>query len=57
MAKRFDAAEFLETPEDIVAYLHAARGENDPNLLMAALGDVVCAEGMSAIARQSGLTG
>ena|GEM_PF-622015 len=37
--KIWDAAEYLETQEDIVAYLEAALEENDPALVAAALDD------------------
>lgn len=36
----YDAAEFLETDEDIVAYLDAAPGAGDPNLVSAVLDDI-----------------
>ena len=37
---RFDAADYLETPEDIAAYLEAAAEDGDPSTLAAALGAV-----------------
>ena len=39
-AAAYDAAEFLDTDEDIVAYLNAALEDGDPSLVSAALGDV-----------------
>ena len=51
----WDAAEHLETEEDMVAYLEAALEEADPALVAAALGDIARAQGMTAIARQTGL--
>lgn len=36
----WDAAEHLETEEDIAAYLEAALQEGDPALVAAALGDI-----------------
>jgi len=53
--RAWDAAEHLETVEDIAAYLEAALEENDPALIAAALGDIARAKGMSQIARQTGL--
>ena len=35
---RFDTADYLETEEDIAAYLSACAEEDDPALLLAALG-------------------
>lgn len=51
----WDAAEHLETDEDMAAYLEAALEENDPSLIAAVLGDIARAKGMSQIARQAGL--
>ena len=53
--KRWDAAEYLETEEDMVAYLESALEENDPNLVAAALGDITRAKGMTQIAKKAGL--
>ncbi|MDR1708359.1 MAG: putative addiction module antidote protein [Candidatus Accumulibacter sp.] len=51
----FDPAEYLESGEDIAAYLDAVLEENDPALLAAALGDIARARGMSEIARAAGI--
>ena len=53
--KRWDAAEYLETEEDMAAYLEAALEENDPTLVAAALGDITRAKGMTQIAKKAGL--
>lgn len=53
--KRWDAVEYLETEEDMAAYLEAALEENDPNLVAAALGDITRAKGMTQIAKKTGL--
>ena len=53
--RRWDAAETLETREDIAAYLDAVLEDGDPELLKAALGDIARAKGMSEIARAAGL--
>lgn len=50
----WDAAEHLETDEDMAAYLEAALEENDSSLIAAVLGDIARAKGMSQIARQAG---
>ncbi len=52
----WDAAEFLEDDEDIVAYLNAALEEDDPALLSAALGDIARARGMTQLAKDTGIT-
>ena len=51
----WDAAEYLKTEEDMVAYLEAALEENDPTLVSAALGDIAKAKGMTDIAKKTGL--
>lgn len=51
----WDAAEHLETEEDMAAYLEAAFEEGDASLVAAALGDIARAKGMTQIARQTGL--
>ena len=51
----WDAAENLETEEDMAAYLEAALEDGDPALIGAALGDIAHAKGMTQIARDTGL--
>ena len=52
----YDAAEFLKTDEDIIAYLNAALDDGDPTLVCAALGDIARARGMSQLAKETGIT-
>ena len=52
---RFDAAEFLDSEEVIAEYLAAAIENEDPNVFVAALGDVAKARGMAFVAEQTGL--
>ncbi len=52
----YDAAEFLETDEDVVAYLNAAFEDGDPALVSAALGDIARARGMTQLAKDTGIT-
>jgi probable addiction module antidote protein len=52
---RWDAADALETKEDIAAYLDAVLEDGDPDLLKAALGDIARAKGMTEIAEAVGL--
>ena len=49
------AVDYLETEEDIVAYLEAALDEGDPTLIAAALGDIARAKGMTIVAADAGL--
>ena len=51
----WDAAEHLETDEDMAAYLEAALESGDASLVAAALGDIARAKGMTEIAREAGL--
>ena len=51
----FDAAEFLNSEEDVAAYLTTVLEENDPALLAAAIGDIARARGMSQVAKDSGI--
>ncbi|WP_116116008.1 addiction module antidote protein [Austwickia chelonae] len=48
---RWDASDYLETTEDMLAYLDEAARSGDPALLQAALGDIAKAKGMTEIAR------
>jgi probable addiction module antidote protein len=52
----WDAAEHLQGPEDIAAYLGAALEDGDPKLIAAALGDIGRARGMAQLARDTGLS-
>jgi len=51
----WDAAEHLETPEDMAAYLEAALEDGDASLIAAALGDIARAKGMTQLSRDTGL--
>ncbi|MCU0597768.1 MAG: putative addiction module antidote protein [Desulfobacterales bacterium] len=53
--RRYDAAEYLETPEDMAAYLEAALEDGEPAVIVQALGAIARARGMSQIARDTGL--
>lgn len=52
----FDASEYLDSDEMIAEYLKAALEEEDPNLFVAALGDIAKARGMAQLARDTGLS-
>ena len=51
----YDTAEYLKTDEDMAAYLDAVLEEDDPKLIISALGTIARAKGMSQIARNTGL--
>lgn len=54
--RRWDASEYLDSPEIIHEYLKAALEEGDSELLVIALGNVAKAQGMSEIARKTNLS-
>jgi probable addiction module antidote protein len=54
--KKWDACEFLDSPEMIHEYLKAAFEEGDKELLIAAIGNVAKAKGMTEIARKTNLS-
>jgi probable addiction module antidote protein len=51
----FDAAEFLGNDETQLAYLNAVLAEGDAKAMVAALGTVARARGMSRVAERAGL--
>ena len=51
----WDAANYLETREDMAAYLEAALEDGDKDVITAALGDLARSKGMAQIARATGL--
>ena len=52
----FDMAEQLRDDEDITVYLNLVLEDGDPSLLVAALGDIARARGMTDISHASGIT-
>lgn len=52
----WDVTEFLDSDAAIAAYLDAAFEDGDPALIVAAIGDVAKARGMSEIASKAGLS-
>ncbi|MGA2376251.1 MAG: addiction module antidote protein [Candidatus Sulfotelmatobacter sp.] len=53
--RAFDAASYLDNDAVIAEYLSAAAQDSNPDVFVAALGDVAKARGMAQIARESGL--
>ena len=50
----WDAADYLDEPEDIVAYLQAAFEDGDSRVIMAALGDIARSRGLTSLAENVG---
>lgn len=53
---RLDVLDHLKTPEDRFAYLEAAFEAGDPSLVAHALGDVARSIGITAVAKDLGVT-
>ena len=55
---RYDSADYLKTPEDIALYFEAVmeEGGDDASYVAHALGVIARAQGMSQLARDTGLT-
>ena len=52
----FDAADYLDNPEMIAAYLTEAFESEDPALIAKAIGTVARAQGMTDVAEKTGLS-
>lgn len=52
---KFDVVDYLDSEKAIAAYLSAVMEKNDPDLLIAALGDIARARGIAKLAEDSGL--
>ena len=50
----WDVAKYLETKEDMAAYLEAALEEGDSTLIVAALKDIARSQGITNLARETG---
>jgi len=55
-ARLFDAAEYLDSPEIIAAYLTEALESNDQALITKAIGNVARARGMTEVAEKAGVS-
>jgi len=53
--KLFDTSAFLDDDEVVAEYLTAALEDSNPNVFLAAVGQVAKARGMSAVAESTGL--
>lgn len=54
--KAWDAAEILDTPADIAAYLDAYLEDGTPEELLRAVSVIARSRGMSELARQTGIS-
>lgn len=52
----YDAANYIETPEDVAYYLEAALEDDDPAEFAEALGVVARSRGATEIARKAGVS-
>ena len=55
-SRPWDAAEVLRTPADIAAYLDAYLENGTPEELLGALNTIARSKGMSALARETGIS-
>ncbi len=53
--REFDAARYLEDEEDMAEYLAACLEDPNPEVFLAALGDVAKARGIAQLAKDAGL--
>jgi probable addiction module antidote protein len=52
----FDAAEYVETPDDEALFLSEALATNDPAVIAHTLGTIARARGMTRLAREAGVS-
>lgn len=52
---KWDAADYIETKDDVFEYLAAAIEENNPEFLISALGDIARSKGMTRLSRELNL--
>jgi probable addiction module antidote protein len=53
--KNFDPSSYLTSDEVVAEYLNAALEDSNPDVFLAAVGNVAKARGMSSIAEEAGL--
>ncbi|GHV82997.1 putative addiction module antidote protein [Spirochaetia bacterium] len=52
----WDTAEFIESKEDVIAYLEAALAENDTGFLLKVIGNIARSKGMAQLAKELNLS-
>lgn len=55
VTRPWDPIDYLQSDEDMLLYLDAALEEGDPVLIVAVLGDIARAKGMTQVARDAGM--
>ena len=55
-ATNWDASKYLETEEDMAAYLNAALEDGNTSVIAVALGDIARAKGMTQLSKETGIT-
>lgn len=55
-ATKWDPAEYLDSEEDMAAYLDVALEDEDVSVMASALDDIARAKGMSQLANETGIT-
>ena len=53
---KWDAAEILDSPEMVAAYVEAVLEDGDAGLIASAFGDIARSKGMTEIAKKTGIT-
>ena len=53
---KFDVETYLRTPEERAAYVEAALETDDPSFIAVALGDIARAHGVTAFAKEIGVS-
>ena len=48
----YDPAEYIETREDVIAFIECALEENDPEFLLETIGHIARSKGMARIAKE-----
>lgn len=54
--KPWDAAEYLDTPEDVAAYLDAYLEDGSADAIRGALSTIARSHGMTALSKETGIT-
>ena len=49
---KYDPAEYINSKEDVIAFLEGAVEENDPDFLLQTIGDIARSKGMAKIAKE-----
>ena len=52
---KYDPAKYIETKEDVIAFLEGALEENDPEFLFKTIGHIARSKGMAQIAKELNL--